>query len=166
MAKITLHGNPVNTAGDLPKVGSTAPDFSLLKQDLSSVSLKDFAGKKKVLNIFPSIDTPVCATSVRTFTKEALSNKDGVVVLHISQDLPFAQKRFCGAEGLENALTLSGFQSQFGRDYKVEMTDSPLKGLYSRAVVVLDATNKVVFCEQVPEIAQEPNYQQALAALK
>jgi len=164
MAKITLHGNPVNTLGDLPKVGTSAPDFSLLKQDLSTVSLKDFSGKKKVLNIFPSIDTPVCATSVRKFTQEALGNKD-VVVLHISQDLPFAQKRFCGAEGLENALTLSGFQSQFGRDYKVEMTDSPLKGLYSRAVVVLDANNQVLFCEQVPEIAQEPNYQRALAVL-
>jgi len=165
MAKITLHGNPVNTAGELPKVGSIAPDFSLLKQDLSAVTLKDFSGKRKILNIFPSIDTPVCASSVRKFTQEALTHKD-VVVLHISQDLPFAQKRFCGAEGLENALTLSGFRSSFGRDYQVEMTDSPLKGLYSRAVVVLDAQNQVLFCEQVPEIAQEPNYSKAVAALK
>lgn len=160
MATITLRGNPVETSGELPAVGSTAPDFSLLKQDLTRVSLKDFPGKK-VLNIFPSIDTPVCATSVRKFNQ--LVADKGVTVLAISEDLPFALKRFCGAEGIEKVVPLSAFRSSFGKDYGVELKTGPLAGLCSRAVVVLDENNKVVYAEQVPEIGQEPNYDAALA---
>lgn len=162
MATITLKGNPIETTGELPKVGSQAPDFSLLKQDLSRASLKDFPGKK-VLNIFPSIDTAVCATSVRKFNEVA--SKRGVQVLCISEDLPFAQKRFCGAENLDKVATLSAFRSTFGKDYGVEMKSGPLSGLASRAVVVLDENNLVLHVEQVPEIAQEPNYEAALSKL-
>ena len=163
MASITLKGNPVNTKGDLPAVGSAAPDFKLTRTDLSDVSLETFAGKKKILSIFPSVDTPVCATSVRTFNEKASSA--GAVVLNISSDLPFALKRFCGAEGIENCETLSAFRSTFADDYGIVMTDSPLAGLCGRAVVVLDENNKVVYSELVPEIAQEPNYDAALAAV-
>ncbi len=162
MATIKFKGNPIETAGELPKLGSKAPDFSLLKQDLARASLKDFPGKK-VLNIFPSIDTSVCATSVRKFNQLAAGK--GVTVLCISEDLPFAAKRFCGAEGLDKVVTLSAFRSSFGQDYGVEMKTGPLAGLCSRAVVVLDEQDKVVYEEQVPEIAQEPNYEAALAKL-
>lgn len=162
MASITLKGNAIQTAGELPQLGSQAPEFSLVKQDLSRVSLKDFPGKK-VLNIFPSIDTPVCATSVRKFN-EAVAKK-GITVLCVSEDLPFALKRFCAAEGLDKVVTLSAFRSSFGSDYGLEIKTGPLSGLCSRAVVVLDENNKVVYSEQVPEIAQEPNYEAALETI-
>jgi len=162
MTTITLKGTPIETAGELPKLGQKAPDFSLLKQDLSRVSLKNFPGKK-VLNIFPSIDTAVCATSVRKFNEVA--SKRGVQVLCISEDLPFAAKRFCGAENLDKVTTLSAFRSSFGKDYGVEMKSGPLAGLTSRAVVVLDENDNVLYSEQVPEIAQEPNYEAALSKL-
>lgn len=170
MATITLQGNKLETSGTLPKNGAQAPDFKLVKGDLSEVNLADYKGKKVVLNIFPSIDTGVCAASVRRFNKEAtaLSN---VKVLGISADLPFALSRFCAAEGLENVETLSAYLDSFrapsfGKDYGVLMTTGPLQGLLSRAVVVLDENGKVVYSEQVPEITQEPNYDAALAALK
>jgi thiol peroxidase len=162
MAKITLKGNEIETSGDLPAVGSAAPDFNLLKQDLSRVSLKDFPGKK-IVSIFPSIDTPVCATSVRTFNK--LAADKGISVLNVSEDLPFAFKRFCGAEGIEKVETLSAFRTTFGKDYGMEMTSGPLTGLTGRAILVLDGDNKVLHAELVPEIAQEPNYDAALAVL-
>jgi thiol peroxidase len=164
MAKITLKGNPVNTSGDLPKVGSTAKDFKLVKVDLSEVSLANFAGKRKVLNIFPSVDTPTCAMSVRQFNKKA-SELANTVVLCISADLPFALKRFCGAEGISNVEAVSSFRSSFAKDYGLELVDSPLKGLCSRAVVVLDESNKVLYTEQVPEIGQEPSYEGVLRVL-
>jgi thioredoxin-dependent peroxiredoxin len=162
MATITLKGNPIETVGELPKVGTAAPDFSLIKPDLSRASLKDFPGKK-VLNIFPSVDTAVCATSVRKFNE--IVSKRGVTVLCISEDLPFAQKRFCGAENLDKVVTLSAFRSSFGKDYGVEMKTGPLAGLASRSVVVLDEQNQVLYVEQVPEIAQEPDYEAALSKL-
>jgi thiol peroxidase len=162
MATITLKGNSIETTGELPKVGTKLADFSLLKQDLSRVSLKDFPGKK-VLNIFPSIDTPVCATSVRKFNEAA--SKKGVTVLCVSEDLPFATKRFCGAENLDKVVTLSAFRSSFGKDYGLEISSGPLTGLTSRSVIVLDENNQVIYSEQVPEIAQEPNYEAALAKL-
>lgn len=166
MAKITFKGSPVATAGDLPKTGAPAPDFTLVKTDLASVSRKDFAGKKIVLNIFPSIDTGVCATSVRRFNQIA-GDLPNTVVLCVSKDLPFAHKRFCGAEGITNVHTVSSFRGpDFGKDYGVTMTDGPLAGLFARAVVVLDGKGKVVYSELVPEIAQEPNYDKALAAAK
>lgn len=162
MGKTALKGNPINTNGELPS--GKAPAFELVRQDLSSATLATFAGKKKVLNIFPSIDTPVCATSVRSFNEKA-SSRDDVVVLNISADLPFAAKRFCGAEGLESVETLSSFRSSFLEDYGVKMVDGPFAGLAARAVVVLDESDQVVHSELVPEIAQEPNYDAALAAL-
>ncbi len=165
MAEITLKGNKVHTTGTLPKKGEKAPEFKLVKTDLSEVTLESYHGKRKVLNIFPSVDTPTCATSVRQFNKEATSIPN-TVVLNISKDLPFALKRFCGAEGINNAEALSAFRSSFAIDYKLELTDSALRGLCSRAVIVLDENNKVLHAEQVSEIAQEPNYAQALAALK
>jgi thiol peroxidase len=165
MAQITLKGNPVNTVGSLPTVGSAAPAFDFVKTDLSHVTLDDLKGKKVVLNIFPSIDTPVCATSVRTFNEKA-AGVDGAVVLNVSRDLPFAHKRFCGAEGIEKVDSVSTFRSgSFGDDYGVTMSDGAIAGLYSRAIVVIDGEGKVAYTEQVPEIAQEPNYEQALAAL-
>jgi len=166
MATITLGGNEIHTSGSLPEVGTQAPAFSLRKTDLSSVSLADYSGKRLVLNIFPSIDTGVCATSVRTFNQRA-SEVENTEVLNISRDLPFAQKRFCGAEGIENVDTLSDFEAgSFGKDYGLNITDGPMVGLHSRAIVVVDEAGKVVHTEQVPEIAQEPNYDKALAALK
>ncbi len=165
MATITLKGNPIHTCGDLPKVGSKAPNFTLAKTDLSNVTLETYAGKKKVLSIFPSVDTPVCALALKTFTNEA-ANVPNAVVLNISADLPFAQKRFCASEGIENAVTLSCFRSSFAKDWGVQITDSGLAGLCARAVVVLDENNTVLYTEQVPEIAQEPKYEAALAALK
>ncbi|MCA8969172.1 MAG: thiol peroxidase [Planctomycetes bacterium] len=164
MSKITLKGNPITTNGDLPAAGNKAPAATFVKQDLSEASLASYAGKTKVLNIFPSIDTGVCALSVKNF-QEKLAGRDDVVVLHVSRDLPFAQKRFCGAEGVENAETLSAFRTDFARDYGVEMTDGPLKGLCARAVLVLDGNDVVKHAELVPEIAQEPNYDAALAAI-
>ena len=166
MAKITFKGNPVATAGDLPKVGSTAPDFSLTKVDLSTLTKKDLAGKKVVLNIFPSIDTGVCAASVRTFNQKAASLPDTVVIC-VSKDLPFALKRFCGAEGIEKVTTASWFRgADFGAAYGVTMQDGPLAGLFARAVVVFDGNGRVVHSQLVPEIAQEPAYDQALASIR
>ena len=165
MASITLGGNPINTNGELPKVGSKAPEFQLVKNDLSITSLADFAGSNLVLNIFPSIDTGTCATSVRTFNAKA-SALENTKVLCISRDLPFAQKRFCGAEGLENVVNLSDFNTgNFGKDYGLEITDSVLAGLHSRVIIVIDENGIVKYTEQVPEIADEPNYELALASL-
>lgn len=164
MSKITLQGNPVNTAGELPTVGSKAPNFTLTKTDLSDVSLNDYKGKSIVLNIFPSIDTPTCATSVRHFNEKA-AGIDNVVVLCVSADLPFALARFCGAEGIENVEPASSFRSNFGDDYQLTINDSPLKGLLSRAVVLIDADGKVAYTEQVSEIADEPNYDAVIKAL-
>lgn len=165
MATITLKGNTIHTSGELPKIGQMAPDFELVKTDLSRVNLASFQGKNVILNIFPSIDTPTCANSVRNFNKKA-SELTNTVVLCISRDLPFAQTRFCAAEGIENVFTLSDFEAgKFGKDYGLEITDGPLKGLHSRAVVVVDASGKVVYTEQVSEIANEPNYESALASL-
>ena len=165
MATVTLGGNPIHTNGELPKTGSKAPDFKLVNTDLSIASLADFAGSKVVLNIFPSIDTGTCATSVRTFNAKA-SALSNTKVLCISRDLPFAQKRFCGAEGLENVINLSDFNTgSFGKTYGLEITDSVLAGLHSRVVIVLDENGVVKYTEQVPEIADEPNYESAIAAL-
>ncbi|HVE85920.1 MAG TPA: thiol peroxidase [Myxococcales bacterium] len=163
MATVTLKGNPIKTSGDLPAVGSTAPDATLTGLDLADKKLSSIQGKR-VLNIFPSIDTGVCATSVRTFNKRA-AEKPGVTVLNISMDLPFAQKRFCGAEGIERALTFSAFRSDFADKFGVKIADGGMAGLCSRAVVVLDEQGKVVYTEQVPEITQEPNYDAAMAKL-
>jgi thiol peroxidase len=163
MANITLKGNAIHTEGTLPAVGSAAPDVTLTGLDLADKKLSSIPGKR-VLNIFPSIDTGVCATSVRTFNKRA-TEKPNVTVINISRDLPFALKRFCGAEGIEKALSFSGFRSDFGKQYGVTIQDGGLAGLYSRAVVVLDESGKVLHSEQVPEIGQEPNYDAALAKL-
>jgi thiol peroxidase len=165
MAQITLKGNPINTIGKLPELGSSAPDFKLVKDDLSEKTMADYKGYKLVLNIFPSLDTGTCAASVRRFNAEA-SKLENTKVLCISKDLPFAQARFCGAEGLENVENLSDFRYQtFGKDYGVEIVDGPLAALESRAVVIIDEAGKVVYTEQVPEIVDEPDYAKALAAL-
>lgn len=164
MAKITLHGNACHTSGNLPAVGSDAPDFNLANKDLADVSLTDFAGKKKVLSILPSIDTPTCATSTRKFNEHA-SALENVSVLVISADLPFAQARFCGAEGLENVHTLSTFRSDFADDYGIKIIDGPLAGITGRAVVVIDENNTVVYTQLVSEIGDEPDYKAALDAL-
>lgn len=164
MSTIKLKGNPVQTIGQLPETGSNAPSFTLTGVDLSDVSLADFQGKKVILNIFPSIDTGVCAASVRKFNEEA-SRFDNTAVLCISNDLPFALNRFCGAEGLSNVKPLSAFRSSFGNDYGVTITDSPLKGLLSRSVVVIDEHGKVVYTQQVEETTEEPDYAAALASL-
>jgi thiol peroxidase len=165
MAQTALKGTPVNLAGDLPTVGSTAPDFKLVTGDLSDVGLAHYAGKKKLLNIVPSLDTGVCAASTKKFN-EAMAGKTGAVALVISADLPFASSRFCSAEGITNVINLSMMRSRnFGKDYGVLITDGPLAGITARAVVVLDANNKVLYTELVPEITQEPNYDAALAAL-
>lgn len=165
MGQVTLRGNPISTSGDLPKVGSAAPAFQLTKSDLSEVSLGDLAGKRVVLNIFPSVDTPTCATSVRTFNAKA-SELDNTVVLCVSADLPFAAGRFCGAEGLTNVSTGSDFRHKdFGTTYGVTMTSGPLAGLLARSVVVIDEAGKVAYTELVPEIAQEPDYEAAIKAL-
>ena len=166
MAQVTLKGNPIHTSGELPKVGSTAPDFKLTANDLKDLSLGDFAGKRKVLNIVPSLDTSVCALSAQRFNQEASRLAD-TVIINISADLPFAQKRFCDSQGLKAVVNLSTMRSPaFGRDYGVVVTTGPLAGLLSRAVVILDKDDKVVYTEQVPEIAQEPNYDAALAAAR
>lgn len=165
MANITLEGNVIETVGDLPVVGSVAPDFSLVKQDLSEVTLKDFAGKRVVLNIFPSLDTGTCAQSVRTFNKEAAS-LDNTVVLCISADLPFAAGRFCVAEGIEDVVTLSNFRDEdFGKQYGNDFKTGPLVGLLARSVVVIDSDGKVLYNELVSETVDEPDYKAALAVL-
>ncbi|MBT8239270.1 MAG: thiol peroxidase [Croceitalea sp.] len=165
MATVTLKGNPINTLGNLPSPGSKAPSFRLVKNDLSTVTLADFKGHKVVLNIFPSIDTGTCAQSVRQFNEEA-SELDNTIILCISKDLPFAQARFCGAEGIDKVETLSDYRDgNFGKAYKVEFTDGPLQGLHSRAVVVANEQGEVIYAEQVPEIVDEPNYKAALEAL-
>ncbi len=166
MANITLKGNPIHTLGDLPAVGQKAPDFVLVKNDLSRATLKDFLGSKLVLNIFPSIDTSVCATSVRAFN-EKVAPLENTKVLCISRDLPFAQARFCGAEGLKNVITLSDYpQGEFGKNYHLEITDGPMAGLHSRAVIVLDEEGRVIYKQQVGEIGEEPDYDAAWTALE
>lgn len=165
MAKITLKGSPIHTIGNLPAVGATAPNFKLAGADLSDVELSAFAGKKKVLNIVPSLDTGICQMSARRFNQD-VGQRAGVVVLTISADLPFASKRFCDSEKLTHVVTLSTFRSpSFGKDYGTVIVDGPLAGLQSRAVIVLDAQNRVLLAQQVPEIAQEPDYAPVLAAL-
>ena len=166
MAQVTLKGNPFQTAGNLPAPGSTAPDFKLTRSDLAETSLADYKGRRLVLNIFPSVDTPVCAASVRRFNEEASKSPD-TTVLCVSRDLPFALKRFCAGEGLNNVVTASEYKdSSFSDAYGVRIVDGPLAGLLSRAVVVIDAAGKIKYTEQVPEIAQEPDYAKALEALK
>ena len=165
MAKITLKGNAIETVGSLPAVGSVAPDFTVVKTDLSEVSLKNYLGKTVILNIFPSIDTGVCAASARRFNSEASNHADSVV-LCVSADLPFAHGRFCEAEGLKNVVPVSVFRSaDFGKKYGQTITTGPLAGVLARAVVVINPEGKVKYTEQVPEITQEPNYEAALKAL-
>ena len=163
MAQITLRGNTINTVGDLPAVGAKAPAFNLTGSDLGAVNSEQFQGKPVLLNIFPSVDTPVCASSVRKFNESAAAG--GVSVVNVSNDLPFAQARFCGAEGIENVQSGSAFRDSFGQDYGVTIADGPFAGLLARAVVVIGADGNVAYEELVPEIAQEPNYDAALAAL-
>ena len=165
MAKITFKGNPIQTNGDLPEVGSTLKNAHLVNQALENKSISDYKGKKIILNIFPSIDTGVCAQSVRTFYEKA-NSLNNTKVINISKDLPFAFQRFCAAEGLENVESLSDFQNDFQNQYNITLADSPLKGLFSRAVIVADENGKVVYTEQVPEIGQEPNYEEALKHLE
>ena len=165
MASITLKGNAINTIGNLPEIGSKAPDFKLTTVELSHKSLADFAGKKVILNIFPSIDTGTCATSVREFNKKAADLKN-TVVLCISKDLPFAQARFCGAEGIENVVMLSDFATgNFGKEYQLDIKNGPLAHLHSRAIVIIDEKGNVVYTEQVSEIVDEPNYDAALKSI-
>lgn len=164
MAEVTLGGNPVHTSGELPEVGSSAPSFSLVGNDLGDVTNSSFDGKNVILNIFPSVDTPTCATSVRTFNERA-AGLDNTAVVCVSADLPFAQGRFCGAEGIENVSTASTFRSTFGNDFGVSLTDGPLAGVLARAVVVVGADGSVKHTELVSEIAQEPDYDAALGAL-
>jgi thiol peroxidase len=165
MASITFKGQPIHTCGELPKVGEEAPDFTLVKSDLSEARLSDFRGKYVVLNIFPSLDTGVCAASVRRFNKEAAGMKN-TVVLCISADLPFAAERFCSTEGIENVITLSTFRnSSFGEQYGLTIVDGPMKGLLARAVIVVNPEGKIVYEELVPEIAQEPDYNSAINSI-
>ena len=164
MATVTLQGTPFDTVGQLPAVGTQAPDFVLVKTDLSTTSLADFKGKRLILNIFPSVDTGTCAKSVRTFNKEATSLSN-TQILCVSADLPFAAARFCGAEGIENVATGSSFRGSFGKDYGLSFASGPLTGLLSRAVVVIDENAKVIYTEQVGETADEPDYAAAIAAL-
>ena len=164
MASITLKGNECNTCGDLPAVGSKAPGISLVGNDLGEQTFESFAGKCVVLSIFPSLDTPVCATSIRTFNEKAAALGNTVVV-NVSKDLPFAFKRFCETEGIENVVSLSAFRSNFGKDYGIEIVDGPLQGLFGRAIVVVNDQGEVVYSELVPEIAEEPNYDAALSSV-
>ncbi len=166
MAQVTRKGQPINTIGELPARGSTAPDFRLTKSDLSDVTLADFAGKKKILSITPSLDTSTCAASAKRFDSEAAKLGD-TVILHVSRDLPAAQARFCRSEGVSSVITLSELRNrEFGRQYGVEIVDGPIAGLLARAVIVLDKDNRVVYTQQVPEISQEPDYETALAAAR
>jgi thioredoxin-dependent peroxiredoxin len=165
MGKVSLKGNPVKTSGSLPEKGTIAPGFTLVKSDLGNLSLAEMKGKKIILNIFPSLDTSVCATSVRKFNQLA-AGKPNVTVLAISKDLPFAHGRFCSTEGITNVITLSGFRdSEFGKAYGINLMDGPLAGLYARSVVVIDEKGKVIYNQLVPEITQEPDYDSAIAAL-
>lgn len=165
MAKITFKGNPVNTSGSLPAKGSKAPDFTLVKSDLSSLSLNDLKGTTLILNVFPSLDTSVCATSVRKFNQLAAGLRN-TKVLAISKDLPFAHGRFCSTEGITNVVTLSGFRdSAFGKAYGVDTTDGPLAGLYARSIIIINEEGKVIYTELVPETTQEPDYDAALKAI-
>lgn len=165
MATVTLKGNPINTSGNLPEIGTKAPDFTLVKTDLSTTSLSDYKGQAVVLNIFPSIDTGTCAQSVRQFNKE-LNEIDDIKVLCISRDLPFAQARFCGAEGLDNVVNLSDFRdNSFGKTYGLDFIDGPLEGLHSRVIIVIDENGIITHTEQVSEIIDEPNYKAAFEAL-
>ncbi|MEQ8239441.1 MAG: thiol peroxidase [Cyclobacteriaceae bacterium] len=165
MAQVTLKGNPVQTIGELPAIGSDAAAFTLVNTDLSEISLSDYKGKKVILNIFPSVDTGTCATSVRSFNEKA-TELDNTVVLCISEDLPFAHARFCGAEGIENVVSLSAFRNEsFAKDYGIAMVDGPLKGLTARSIVVIGEDGKVKYTELVSEIVDEPNYESAIAAL-
>jgi len=165
MATVTLKGNPFNTSGNLPAVGSDAPAFELVKNDLGNLGLGELKGKKVVLNIFPSLDTSTCATSVRKFNVDA-AKKDNTIILGISKDLPFASGRFCSTEGIDKVVTLSAFRdTAFGADYGVQIVDGPLAGLFARSVVVIDENGKVVYTELVPETVDEPNYEAALAVL-
>jgi thiol peroxidase len=165
MADITLHGSPVHTTGNLPEVGSSIKNFRLINSDLKEKTNEEYASKRKIFNIFPSIDTGVCAEAARKFNEKA-ADLENTVVINVSKDLPFALSRFCAAEGLDNVESLSDFRGTFGDDYGVTIEDSPMQGLLSRAVIVADENGKVVYTEQVPEIAQEPNYEAALSALK
>lgn len=165
MANITLKGEPIHTSGNLPPVGNKIENFTLVNEKLETKQLTDYDGKKKIFNIFPSIDTGVCAASARKFNEEA-GNLENTVVINVSKDLPFALGRFCAAEGLSNVETLSDFRGSFGEDFGLTISDSPLQGLLSRAIIVADADNNIIYEEQVPEIAQEPNYTLALDALK
>jgi thiol peroxidase len=165
MAKTKLKGNPVNTVGELPAIGTVAPDFILTRNDLGDVTIKDFKGSKLVLNIFPSVDTPVCATSVRKFNEKA-AKLPNTKVLCISRDLPFAQGRFCGAEGIKNVTTLAELRNcDFGKKYGVRIADGPLAGLFARSIIVVDAGGKVVYTQLAPEITEEADYDKAIAAL-
>lgn len=165
MAETKLQGHPIHTIGQLPEVGSVIPAFTLVGSDLSDVTSDSLKGTRLILNIFPSLDTGTCATSVRVFNKKAAEVPDATV-LCISDDLPFAQARFCGAEGIDNVTTASGFRSSFGNDFGVTMTDGPLKGLLARSVVVVDGSGTVLYTQLVSEIAKEPDYEAALAAAK
>ncbi|QFG52993.1 thiol peroxidase [Chryseobacterium sp.] len=165
MADITLKGNSIKSVGNLPEVGATMPDFSLVDGELNEKSLKDYAGKRKIYNIFPSIDTGICAASARKFNEEA-AGLENTIVINVSKDLPFALSRFCAAEGLDHVESLSDFRSSFGDELGVTLADSPMKGLLSRAVIVTDENDKVIYTEQVPEIVHEPDYEKALNALK
>jgi thiol peroxidase len=165
MAEITLGGNPINTIGELPPIGSKAADFTLVRSDLTKATLSDFAGSKVIMNIFPSVDTGVCSASVRKFN-EAAAGLSNTKVLCISRDLPFAQNRLCGAEGLDNVITLSDFAiGAFGKDYGLEIIDGKFRNLHSRVVIILDESGTVIYTQQVPEIGQEPDYEAVLAAL-
>ena len=165
MAKFTLKGNPMNTSGNLPAKGSKAPDFKLVKSGLENFSFSELKGKKVILNIFPSLDTSTCATSVRKFNQLA-AGKTGTVVLGISKDLPFAHRRFCSTEGITNVITLSGFRdTTFGKAYGVDIVDGPMAGLYARSIVIVDEQGNVIYTQLVPEITLEPDYDQALAAI-
>lgn len=164
MTKITLQGNPINTRGTLPDLGDLAHDFTMVKTDLSEVKLSSFSEKYKLLNIFPSIDTGTCATSVRTFNKNA-AELGNVAVINLSLDLPFAQKRFCGAEGIDKVTVASLFRSDFLKYFPVDIVDGPLKGLTSRVIIVINEKNEILYTEQVAEIANEPNYEEALIAI-
>lgn len=165
MSTVTLGGNPIDVAGNFPAAGSAAPAFSLVGKDLKDVSLADFAGKRKILNIVPSLDTPVCATSTRKFNEQAAS-LDNTVVLVVSADLPFAMGRFCATEGINNVVPLSTMRGEFKRAYGVDIVSGPLAGVTARAVVVIDENDQVTHAELVPEIKSEPNYDAALAAAR
>lgn len=165
MAKITHKGNPTTTSGNLPPKGSIAPDFTLVKSDLTNLSLSELKGKKLILNIFPSLDTSTCATAMRKFNQLA-AGKPGVTILGISKDLPYAHGRFCSTEGIKNVITLSGFRdSSFGKAYGMDILDGPMAGLYARSIVIVDESGKVIYTQLVPEISNEPDYDEALAAV-